>query len=88
MSPKQLSELLEYIKANNSWGIDMYDINIIRNRRAVKYVDACFDSRDGSVWRITFRSVTGCEDKTFRVENQDALREVYKWLDEPLSKGV
>lgn len=87
MTPKQLRELLEYIKANNSWGVNMYDINMTRNRRAIKYVDACFDSRDGSVWSITFRSVTGCEDKTFRVENQNALNDVYKWLDEPL-RGV
>lgn len=83
MSPKQLCELLEYIKANNSWGDKMYDICVTRNRRAIKYVDVCFDSRDGSVWLVTFRSVAGSTDKTFRVENQESLNEIYKWLDEP-----
>lgn len=32
MTPKQYAELLEYIKANNSWGDKMYEINIERNR--------------------------------------------------------
>lgn len=87
MSPEQLCHLLEYIKENNSWGDKMYDINNIRNRRAIKYVGVCFDSRDGLAWRITFQTITGCEDKIFRVENQESLNEIYKWLDEPLKDG-
>jgi hypothetical protein len=83
MTPKQLAELLEYIKTNNCWGIDMYEINYERNRRAIKYVDASFDSRDGLVWRLEFRSVTGVGEMTFRVENENDLKKVYEWLDEP-----
>ena len=49
MTPKQFAELLEYIKENNSWGEKMYEIIIERKRRAIKYVDAVFDSRDGTV---------------------------------------
>lgn len=84
MTPKQFSELLEYITANNCWGMNMYEINHYRNRKAVKYVDATYDSRDGLVWNLTFRSVTGEENKSFRVENENDLKKVYKWLDEPL----
>lgn len=86
MTPKQFSELLEYITANNCWGANMYEINHERNRKAIKYVDACYDSRDGMVWSLTFRSVTGEEDKSFRIENENDLKKVYKWLDEPLHR--
>lgn len=86
MTPKQFQELLEYVEANNSWGLDMYHINWERNRKAVKYVDCCFDSRDGRIWRVEFRSVTGEEDTAFRVENDGDIQKVYAWLDEPLRK--
>ena len=88
MTAQQFAQLLQYVKENNCWGIKMYDINCIRNRKAVKYVDASFDSRDGKVWRVTFRSVTGEEDKVFRIESQKDVTEIYKWLDEPLRKEM
>lgn len=86
MSPKEFQKLLEYIKNNNSWGINMYATIHERGRKAVKYVDCCFDTRDGMIWSVTFRSVSGGADKTFRIENSDDIRKMYSWLDEPLHK--
>ena len=82
MTPQEFAKLLEYIKANNSWGENMYEICCQRNRRAIKYVDATFDSRDGTVWYLTFRSQTHGEDKKFRIEKQEDIKSVYDWLDE------
>ena len=82
MTPQQFAELLEYIKDNNSWGKNMYEINIERKRRAIKYVDAIFDSRDGTIWSVTFRSQTHGKDKTFRVENENDIKKLYEYLDE------
>lgn len=84
MTVQKYCELLEYIKENNSWGANMYEINFERNRKAIKYVDASFDSRDGAIWRINFRSVTGEEDKAFRVDTPNGLAEMYEWLEEPI----
>lgn len=86
MTIQQYAKLLQYIQQNNSWGILMHDVTIVRNRKAIKYVDASFDSRDGKIWRVEFRSVTGEEDKAFRVDSQKDIDEIYKWLDEPLRK--
>ena len=86
MTIKKYCELLEYIKENNSWGANMYEINCERNRKAIKYVDASFDSRTGDIWCVNFRSVTGEEDKAFRVDDQYGLADMYAWLEEPLHK--
>lgn len=86
MTPEQFSELLTYIKENNCWGIHMYEINIERNRKAVKYVDACFDSRDGKIWKISFRSITGSKDIDFCINNEDDIKKIYEWLNEPMNK--
>lgn len=82
MTPKQSAELLDYIKENNSWGDKMYEVCCVRNRRAVKYVDAVFDSRDGTVWYLKFRSPTHGKDKEFRIENENDIKKVYEYLDE------
>lgn len=82
MTPKQFAELLDYIKENNSWGEKMYEINIERKRRAIKYVDAVFDSRDGTVWHLKFRSPTHGKDRDFRIENENDIKKVYEYLDE------
>lgn len=86
MTIAKLCELLNFIKVNNSWGADMYYINHERNRKSIKYVDFCFDSRDGSIWHIKCRSITGEPDKDFRIENQSDLDKFYEWLNEPLHK--
>lgn len=83
MTPKQLNELLEYIRENNSWGDKMFDINCVRHRKAIKYVNCSFDSRDGLVWKLEFTSVTGEPDKSFRIEKQEDILAVYDWLNEP-----
>ena len=84
MTPKQFAELLDYIRENNSWGEKMYEVCSIRKRRAIKYVDSVFDSRDGTVWYIKFRSVLGdtTEDIIFRIENEDDIKKVYSYLNE------
>lgn len=86
MSPKEFQKLLEYIKNNNSWGINMYATIHERNRKTVKYVDSSFDTRDGTIWRVTFRSVTGEKDKSFRIESPEDIEKIYSWLNEPLHK--
>lgn len=85
MTVQKYCELLEYIKENNSWGANMYDF-YQGNRKAIKYVDASFDSRTGTIWRINFRSVTGETDKAFRVDGPKELAEMYEWLEEPIRK--
>lgn len=87
MSPSQLCELLNFIKENNSWGLNMYEINHERNRKSIKYIDFCFDSRDGQIWNINCRSITGEPDKNFRIECQADLDKFYKWLNKPLHKN-
>ena len=67
----------------------MYDVTVVRNRKAIKYVDASFDSRDGKIWRVEFRSVTSEErSKEFRVDSESGIAEMYAWLDEPVRKEV
>ena len=83
MTPEQLCELLNYIKKNNCWGDSMLDVMWNRNRKVVKYVDACFDSRDATVWNIKFRDVAGGNETEFCIESAEDLKKVYAWLDEP-----
>lgn len=83
MTPEELCQLLSYVQENNSWN-KLYEVNVERNRKAIKYVDACFDSRDGKVWHINFRDVSSGTAKEFRIENADDLKKVYEWLDRPL----
>lgn len=84
MNAEQYAELLEYIRVNNCWGDDVYEINIERNRRAIKYVDAHFDSRDGRIFQIKFRQITGHDDVGFRIESPEDIKRIYKFLDEPM----
>lgn len=84
MTPQDLAKLLEYIRENNAWGDKMYDVNVIRKRRAVKYVDACFDSRDGRVWQITLRSCVPGGDVNFNVSAEQGVKALYAWLDETI----
>ena len=88
MTPNDFVKLLEYIKKNNSWGQEMYDVIEVRHRKAVKYVDACFDSRDGTVFSITMRDVichgSGEKDVSFRLDAPELVKKVYEWLDEEI----
>lgn len=83
MTPQEFAALLDYIRENNSWGVKMYELSVERNRRVVKYVDASFDSRDGHIWQITFRSCLPDGTKDFRVESGDDVAKIYTWLDAP-----
>lgn len=83
MTPQEFAALLDYIRENNSWGVKMYELSVERNRRVVKYVDASFDSRDGRVWQITFRSCIPGGARDFRIESSEDVAKVYAWLDAP-----
>ena len=83
MTPQEFAALLDYIRENNSWGVKMYELSVERNRRVVKYVDASFDSRDGRVWQITFRSCIPGGTMDFRIESSEDVSKVYAWLDAP-----
>ena len=85
MTLKDYAELLLYIQKNNSWQ-DMYEVIETRNRRAIKCVDATMDTRDGSIWRIGFRSIVGHDDISFRVDTPEDLKAIYRFLDEPCMK--
>ena len=80
MTISEYKSLLEYVKQNNSWGINMYKC-IQRKRKCVKYVGSTFDSRDASVYAVRFNLGFG-EWTDFRVENDEDLQKVYAWLDE------
>lgn len=82
MTPQEFMKLLEYIKENNSWGDKMYEVCHIKKRRAIKYVDSVFDSRDGIVWMINFRDSSDGKDKIFRIESQKDIQPIYDWLNE------
>ena len=84
MTPFELARLLEYVAKNNAWwdAQDTYE----RNRRAIKYTDASFDSRDKRVWHIKFRGIVGggeCE-RSFRVESEEDIAKIYQFLDAPI----
>ena len=80
MTPEEYCALLQYIQANNSWGKNMYEVTCVRHRVAIKYVDACYDSRDGRVWLIKLR-LGGGEGKRFRIESPEDIKKIYQWLD-------
>lgn len=85
MTPFEYARLLQYISKNNGWN-NAYDVRE-RNRYAIKYVDACFDSRDGNVWHIKFRQILGHnEDVSFRIESEEDIAKIYTFLDEPVRK--
>ena len=78
MNPEQFAELLRYIEENNSWK-RMGEVIVDKHRIAIKYVRACFDSRDCKVWNIKFDSGDG-KLVDFRIECDDDIKKVYEWL--------
>lgn len=86
MTNKQYAELLEYIFKNNGWNVEtFYENSAEKHRRCFKYVDTTFDSRDGKIFKITFRNGT-TEGKTFRIETEADIEKIYVWLDTTLVK--
>ena len=84
MTAKQYADLLEYIFKNNGWNVEtFYENSAERHRRCFKYVDTTFDSRDGRIFKITFRNGT-TEGKTFRLETEADVSKVYKWLNKEI----
>ena len=87
MNIEKLFELLRYIMKFNSW-YNLYP-NLKNGRRCHKYIDFSFDTRDGTIWQITFREDGGFtlkESKTFRLENEEDLKKVYEFLDTTYKK--
>ena len=85
MTPKQYAELLEYIRANNGWGDNMYENQIVRRRRCFKYVNAGFDTRDGHIWWIEFQEHGGNgNDVDFRIESESDIDKIYDFLNEQI----
>lgn len=83
MTLKKLYELLEYIMEHNSWQ-HLYENACEKCRPCFKYIDFSFDTRDGHIWQITFRENGAFnlkESKTFRIENDADIQEIYKFLD-------
>ena len=87
MTPEAYANLLEYIVQNNCWGINMYGITVERKRKAIKYVEASFDSRDGTIWLITFRQIINSKEQeiSFRIESKKDVDRIYSWLDETIT---
>ena len=83
MTPAQYVELLEFIANNNCWGIKMYDC-AMRHRRCFKYVNACFDTRDGHIWRIELRVSGADKGKIFRIESDEDIEKIYAFLNEQI----
>lgn len=84
MTPKRYAELLEYVAANNCWGPRMYENQVERRRRCFKYVDASFDSRDGHIWKITFREYGGEKGMVFGIESESDIEKIYAFLNEEI----
>ena len=81
MTPEQFARFLNYMKENNSWGMNMYELIHERKRRVYKYVDAVWDSRDNTIFSITLREGCGAEDKSFRVDTLEGIKALYDFID-------
>lgn len=81
MTPEQFAEFLNYMKENNSWGMNMYELVHNRKRRVYKYVDDVWDSRDNTVFSITLREGGGTEGRTFRVDTPKEIEALYDFID-------
>ena len=85
MTLKELSELLDHIRTDHSFGQAVPD----RVGKSVKYVDPKIDTRDWMCYAISFRQ--GGESMTFyQNECHDLPQTLYErcmaWLDVPLYK--
>lgn len=79
MTIKQHAELLEYIFKNNSWDINAIPDSLDCGKPMIKCVDSSFDTRDGHIWFI--KLICLLNDKSFRVETDEEVAELYKWLN-------
>ena len=86
MTIEQYCELLKYIKENNSWSGNMYENGYMRRRILIKYVRASFDTRDDTIFLIQLEPGDGSK-KSFRVDYENGIKDVYAFLDKRLSRG-
>lgn len=89
MTIKELSEILEETKNNHGWN-DLYT-NHESGRKSTKYVDVCFDTRDGHIWRICFRDIVGGnrgdhnKDGVVFAHEKCTKEKILEWLNEDCS---
>lgn len=55
----------------------------MHGRRMPKYVDLRMDTRDGEIFNVNF---DGGDSRSFRIESEKDLKEVYEWLNEYLKE--
>ena len=81
MNSQDLKNLIDYVMKNNSWKECSF---FYEGRKQPKYLDFklwfTLDTRDGIIFYLKTRH--SGKEKSFRVENQNDLKKVYKWLDE------
>ena len=82
MTPLEFATLLDYIRFNNGWGENMYENQILRNRRCFKYIASSFDTRDGHIWRIELLEHGGSSPRIFRIEDESDITKIYEFLNE------
>lgn len=85
LNSEEVKELIEYIDKNHSWK-NMYDIYKKNpKQKIIKYYSMTVDTRDGTVWQITFYNLINngnTDEITFRTERGYKLKDkVYKWLN-------
>ena len=91
MNSQQLKDFLDYVQKHNSWQsmISTQDEQT-EKRKVIKYVRLNVDTRDGIafgfdiVFSNIIRSKSRVSEEFFRVENEEDLKKVYAWLDEPV----
>ena len=85
MTPFEYSKLLEYISNHNSWGIGSHILQFKLHRRVIKYVEASFDTRTGTIWRVTFKQCLAGKQseqrKDFLTKSPADIARIYRWLD-------
>ena len=84
MKPSEFADLCHYVSLHNGWGDGLYEKAIKANRKAIKHIQAFFDSRDGSIYKVKFSCITDwVNERTFATATKEDIEAIYKWLDEP-----
>ena len=68
LTPSQLSEVSEFVQKHHKFGYVREDDRYTGHEGyCIKYIDACYDSRQADFWAITFR---GCGRINFSTNSQ------------------
>lgn len=78
MTPNDLAEILEIVNNEHGWFARFAKHK--EDGKFIKYADISFDTRDGSVWRINFR--TSNKNKEFNTSQiGDMKKNILDWLN-------